>query len=373
MATGIDFTGGPSLLRRSALTALTLAGILALASTLSASAAVDSGERTSFVPITPCRLMDTRGLPDTVGPRSAPLGPGEEYRLSVRGNAGNCSIPADAAAIVMNVVAVDATASSYISVFPADAARPRSSSLNFVAGQAPTPNSVTSKLSADGGLTFYNLSGRVNVIADVVGYFADHNHDDRYYTKAEIDQRITDTGLVGPTGPQGPAGPAGPVGPQGATGSQGPAGVQGSQGPVGPTGPTGPAGPAGAAGQAGTNGVHLIPLTGTGTPTPNGASTVWNVVYQDANLLLEMNCSDNSWGSLAWTAPSGTRAISLYTNNGTQFSRQVTDGSRSSAPNPYGRVEFLQFDVVASNGAWAYSVALDPVGLCGWSGRIIPS
>jgi hypothetical protein len=30
-------------------------------------------------------------------------------------------------------------------------------------------------------------------LADVVGYYADHNHDDRYYTKAQIDTSVDDT------------------------------------------------------------------------------------------------------------------------------------------------------------------------------------
>jgi hypothetical protein len=43
------------------------------------------------------------------------------------------------------------------------------------------------KLSADGSINLFNLAGSVSVLADVVGYYADHNHDDRYYTKAQID------------------------------------------------------------------------------------------------------------------------------------------------------------------------------------------
>jgi len=31
----------------------------------------------------------------------------------------------------------------------------------------------------------------VNVIADIVGYYADHNHDDRYYTKGQVDEKLS--------------------------------------------------------------------------------------------------------------------------------------------------------------------------------------
>jgi hypothetical protein len=38
-------------------------------------------------------------------------------------------------------------------------------------------------------VSFYNNAGSINVIADIVGYYADHDHDDRYYTKAQADHK----------------------------------------------------------------------------------------------------------------------------------------------------------------------------------------
>jgi hypothetical protein len=147
------------------------------------------GAGTVFVPITPCRLFDTRPAPANVGPRNTPLGPGEAYIQAVTGTNGNCSIPVQASAVALNVTTVDATASSFLTVWPADATQPLASNLNWVAGAPPTPNKVDVKLSADGKVKLFNNGGTVNVLADVVGYYADHNHDDRYYTKAEVDAR----------------------------------------------------------------------------------------------------------------------------------------------------------------------------------------
>jgi hypothetical protein len=45
------------------------------------------------------------------------------------------------------------------------------SNSNWVAGQAPTPNAVTAALSADGRLGLYNLTGTVDVLVDIVGYY----------------------------------------------------------------------------------------------------------------------------------------------------------------------------------------------------------
>ena len=154
-------------------------------------AIVSSGERTAFIPITPCRLFDLRPAPSQVGPRSAPLGPHEVYTVQVTGINGNCNLPADASAVAMNVTTVNGTGASYLTVWPADVAQPLASNLNWVPGSPPTPNKVDVRLSATGAISLYNDVGSVAVLADVVGYYVDHNHDDRYYTKAEISSDIT--------------------------------------------------------------------------------------------------------------------------------------------------------------------------------------
>jgi hypothetical protein len=98
-------------------------------------------------------------------------------------------IPPDAIGLSLNVTVDNPTSASYLTIFPSDVARPLASNLNWTAGQAPVANAVTTNISADGKVSFFNNAGTVNVIADIVGYYVDHNHDDRYYTKAEINAR----------------------------------------------------------------------------------------------------------------------------------------------------------------------------------------
>jgi hypothetical protein len=126
---------------------------------------------TTFVPVTPCRLFDTRPAPDTVGPRSTPLAAGVAHTQSVRGTNGNCTVPNDATGVALNLTATNPTAQSNVRVFPADAPAPLVSNLNFVAGQKPVANKVDVKLSADGKIKLLNLAGTVNVLGDVVGYY----------------------------------------------------------------------------------------------------------------------------------------------------------------------------------------------------------
>jgi streptogramin lyase len=101
----------------------------------------------------------------------------------------------------MNIVATNATAGSYLTVWPADQPKPLASSLNYVAGQPPTPNGVTSQLSADGRLALYNFAGAVDVVVDIVGYYS-----------PVFGGTPGTKGDPGATGPQGPVGPPGPLG-----------------------------------------------------------------------------------------------------------------------------------------------------------------
>ena len=88
-----------------------------------------SAATTSFHPIAPTRIMDTRA---GVGTAAAPLAAGETRALQVVGQAG---IPADAVAVAVNLTVTEPTASSYVTVWPAGAAMPTASNVNVVAGQ----------------------------------------------------------------------------------------------------------------------------------------------------------------------------------------------------------------------------------------------
>lgn len=128
------------------------------------------GTASAFVPIAPCRLIDTRST-SPVGPRSTPITAGESLTVQVTGSNGQCVIPASATAIVINVTAVSPTAAGYITLYPADVAVPNASNLNFVAGQNPTPNLVTVSLSPGGAIKIFNVAGNVNVLGDIAGYY----------------------------------------------------------------------------------------------------------------------------------------------------------------------------------------------------------
>ena len=155
----------------------------------------------AFVPITPCRVLDTRPT-SQVGPRSTPLTENFAISVATRDNPGNCqtngvqTIPIGAAGVALNVTALNATAPTFLTIFPSDAPRPDASNLNPQPGQPPIPNAVVTDLSPGFKFDVYNAFGSVDVIVDIAGYYIDHNHDDRYYTEAEIDDITTLTPIA---------------------------------------------------------------------------------------------------------------------------------------------------------------------------------
>jgi hypothetical protein len=145
-----------------------------------ASATVATGVRSVFVPVVPCRLFDTRPAPSTVGGRSTPILKDEQFQVPVRGPQGNCNVSGGATAVVLNVTALDAKGDGFLTVWPAENALPTTSNLNFSNGQAPVANAVTVKIDSQGAIKFVSSARSLNVIADVVGFFEDHNHADAY-------------------------------------------------------------------------------------------------------------------------------------------------------------------------------------------------
>jgi hypothetical protein len=151
-----------------------------------ASATVSAGERSVFVPVVPCRLVDTRPAPSTVGDRGVPIVKDEQFQVLVRGKRGKCDVSSGATAVVLNVTALDARGNGFLTVWPAENDRPNTSNLNFSNRQAPVANAVTVKIDSQGAIKFSTSSSSLNVIADVVGYFEDHTHADAYKPKGTV-------------------------------------------------------------------------------------------------------------------------------------------------------------------------------------------
>jgi hypothetical protein len=153
----------------------------------------------SFVGVSPTRVLDDRTPPVGVA-AAGPLGPGGTIELPLTTAAPNrpgIPVPAGAVSVLLNItVDSDATAPSFITVWPTGSPRPTTSVIN------PKPGTVVSgsilvPLGTGGRVSIFNLAGDVHVIVDLWGY------------------TIALSGTGGAPGPQGPPGPPGPTGPQG--------------------------------------------------------------------------------------------------------------------------------------------------------------
>ncbi|MFC5001067.1 hypothetical protein ACFPIJ_24905 [Dactylosporangium cerinum] len=123
----------------------------------------------NFYPVGPVRIVDTRSA---LGGYST-LGPDSHLYLAPN---------VHASALVLNVTVVNATADSFLTLYPAgNAAPPTASSINFPKA-AVLANSVTVATGTGGGVAVYNRAGRVDVIVDLVGYYADASGSDNSNT-----------------------------------------------------------------------------------------------------------------------------------------------------------------------------------------------
>ena len=124
---------------------------------------------TRFVPIEPARILDSRSGATNIGPYDTPWGSSPATRdINVAGQGG---VPFDADAAVLNVTVVNATAPSYLQLWPNGAPKPfYGSSLNFDAGQI-VANAVTVRIGDHGQVRILNAGGSVDIVVDVVGYY----------------------------------------------------------------------------------------------------------------------------------------------------------------------------------------------------------
>ncbi|MCT2582954.1 GH25 family lysozyme [Actinophytocola gossypii] len=121
------------------------------------------GAGSSFVAVTPWRLLDTRTKAVTWVPTG---GTGHSIALDTTDTA-------DVTGAVVNLTGVSPSTATYVTAHPrtsATPARPGASNLNLVRGQTAS-NLASTSVGPDGEVWLYNNAGTVDLIADVAGYF----------------------------------------------------------------------------------------------------------------------------------------------------------------------------------------------------------
>src|SRR3954451_17487334 len=159
-----------------------------------------------FVGVAPTRVLDTRAGNGPIGVATpAPLGAGQEITLALTTTAPNrptAPVPPNAVSVLLNItIDKNASADSFITVWPTGQPRPNSSANNATPGQV-TPNSIVVPLGAGGAVSIYNFTGNVDIAVDLAGYTVP----------------LVGSSIQGPPGPKGDTGAPGPPGVQGPPG-----------------------------------------------------------------------------------------------------------------------------------------------------------
>ncbi len=248
-----------------------------------------SAQGEGLVPLAPVRIQDSRAS-DQFGPYSTPWTAGTTRLVQAAGANG---IPADADAVVLNATVTNATAPSFLTIYPAGATQPNASSLNWTTGQT-LANAVTAKIGVGGQIAVFNPSGSVDVILDVVGYFTTGTGSHFHPLDPVRIQDSRGSERVGPYGtPWGPgttravtASPAAGV----------PAGATAVLLNVTVTGPTAPS---------------FLTIWPAGQPRPNASSLNWVAGQTLANAV---NAMVGVGGQISIFNPSGTVEVIADSN-----------------------------------------------------------
>ena len=126
----------------------------------------DAGTGLDFVSLEPIRLVDTRERWEHLNPFTdgAKVRGGTTLRIPVAGVRG---VPAEARAASVNVTAIQADVTTYVTAFPCGT-RPGTSSLNLIPWHGVAANGAMVQLSSGGELCLY-VDQPVHLVVDING------------------------------------------------------------------------------------------------------------------------------------------------------------------------------------------------------------
>ena len=121
-----------------------------------------------FVPVTPCRLVDTRESLGAFGKPALAGGAARDFKIQAQ---VACGIPPDAGAYALNVTVVPKGHLGYVTIWPAGAAQPFVSTLNSVDGRIKANAAIVSA-GTNGAVSVY-ATDITELVVDINGYFVD--------------------------------------------------------------------------------------------------------------------------------------------------------------------------------------------------------
>ena len=125
-----------------------------------------SASSLDFYPLTPCRVVDTRGSTGTLGGPSLTAGETRSFPIQ----SSSCGIPSTAQAYSLNITAAPQGPMGWLTAWATGQSQPAVSTLNAPTG-AITANADIVSAGSGGDVSVY-VTDSSNVIIDVNGYFA---------------------------------------------------------------------------------------------------------------------------------------------------------------------------------------------------------
>lgn len=119
----------------------------------------------TFVPVTPCRVEDTRNATGTFGGPILAAGSSRSFPIPSSG----CAIPSTAAAYSVNATVLPTSTLAYLTLYPTGASLPYVSTLNAYNGQV-VANAAIVPAGNSGAMSAY-VTDQTHLITDINGYF----------------------------------------------------------------------------------------------------------------------------------------------------------------------------------------------------------
>jgi hypothetical protein len=124
----------------------------------------------TYTPITPCRVLDTRGISPPNPPYGAPSltgGAARNFQIT-----GSCTVPSGAVAVSGNVSVTNTGGAGYVAIWKQGEAWPGNATVNYSAAAQTVGNSALIPLSATGQIAAQAFNtGTTDLIIDVTGWY----------------------------------------------------------------------------------------------------------------------------------------------------------------------------------------------------------
>jgi hypothetical protein len=127
----------------------------------------------TFVPMTPCRIVDTRGNGQTGAFGTPQMNANTSRTIPVPTHPTCTGIPATAGAYSLNITVTNTGSGSfgYLQVWPTGQSQPTSSTLNYPGAGATLANAAVVPAGTSGSIDLFSGNASADVIIDINGYY----------------------------------------------------------------------------------------------------------------------------------------------------------------------------------------------------------